>query len=134
MTKLSLIEILKELHETNTPVNFKSLLNTLQLCDEIKRYIVFTHIYHFCGYDTMPCYCIQINEYETDREWKDRIGNLWVGFIDNDNVYVLQYYDMNSTEPEHNINRHDHYKDSYDVLVEIEMESLKWERGEVANA
>ena len=131
MTKLSLIEILKELHETNTPVNFKSLLNTLQLCDEIKQYKIPTHTFHFCGYDTMPCYCIGINEHEYGT---DRLGNLWIGFIDNNNVYILQYYDMNSTEPEHNINRYGHCKNDYNTLIEIEMEDLKWERGDTINA
>lgn len=129
MNKMTLLEILRELHETNTPVSFKSLLNTLKLCDEIQRYKVPMNISYFCGYNEMPCYCICINEYDSSREWDNPFGNLWVGFIDDDNVLILQYYDMESAAPEKNINRYGHYKDGYDNLIEVHKDYISWKRG-----
>lgn len=129
MNKMELLEILRELHETNTPVSFKSLLNTLKLCDEIKRYKAPMDTRYFCGYDEMPCYCIYINEYESVSDLGNFFGNLWVGFIDDDNVLILQYYDMNTASTKWNINRHGHYKDGYDILIKSQKEFTSWKRG-----
>ena len=129
MNKMALLEILRELHETNTPVNFKSLLNTLKLCDKIQRYKVPMNTSYFCGYNEMPCYCIFINEYESGIDIDEVFGNLWVGFIDDDNVLILQYYDMESAAPEKNINRYAHYRDGYDILKEVHKDYISWKRG-----
>ena len=129
MNKMSLLEILRELHETNTPVSFKSLLNTLKLCDEIKRYKAPMDTRYFCGINEMPCYCIYINEYESGIDIDEVFGNLWVGFIDDDNVLILQYYDMNTASTKWNINRYGHYKDGYDILIKSQKEFTSWKRG-----
>ena len=84
---------------------------------------------YFCGINEMPCYCIYINEYESGIDIDEVFGNLWVGFIDDDNVLILQYYDMNTASTKWNINRHGHYKDGYDILIKSQKEFTSWKRG-----
>ena len=129
MNKMTLLEILRELHETNTPVSFKSLLNTLKLCDEIKRYRAPMDTRYFCGINEMPCYCIYINEYESGIDIDEVLGKVWVGCRDADNVLILQDYEMNTAATRWNINRHGHYKDGYDILIKSQKEFTSWKRG-----
>ena len=125
MIKLELLEILRDLYENCVPVNFNSLLNTLKLCDEIVEYYVSSTTHNF--YNNEPCYCINIYTAKAGERAR-QCGNLWVGFIDNSNVYILQYYSMENVELKHNINRPGLNKDEYVNITAIRMQAIQWKR------
>ena len=123
MNKTELIELLRELHEKYIPVSFKSLLNTLQLCNDIIEYYVSSEIYTF--YNGQPCYCINI--YMNRNNEKRQEANLWIGFIDKNNCYIMQYYNMHKVQPEYNINRSG-VSNNYDNLITVNTKSISWAR------
>lgn len=123
MNKTELLILLRELHEEYVPVSFKSLLNTLQLCDDIIEYYVSSEIYTF--YNGQPCYCINI--YMNRNNEKKQEANLWIGFIDKNNCYIMQYYNMHKEQPEYNINRSG-VSNNYDNLVAVNIKSISWVR------
>lgn len=123
MNKTELLILLRELHEKYVPVSFKSLLNTLQLCNDIIEYYVSSEIYTF--YNGQPCYCINI--YMNRNNEKRQEANLWIGFIDKNNCYIMQYYNMHKEQPEYNINRSG-ISNNYDNLITVNTKSISWAR------
>ena len=123
MNKTELLILLRELYEEYVPVSFKSLLNTLQLCNDIIEYYVSSEIYTF--YNGQPCYCINI--YMNRNNEKRQEANLWIGFIDRDNCYIMQYYNMHKVQPEYNINRSG-VSNNYDNLITVNTKSISWAR------
>ena len=123
MNKTELLILLRELYEEYVPVSFKSLLNTLQLCNDIIEYYVSSETYTF--YNGQPCYCI--NVYMNRDNEKRQEANLWIGFIDRNNCYIMQYYNMHKEQPEYNINRSG-ISNNYDNLVTVNTKSISWAR------
>ena len=123
MNKTELLILLRELYEEYVPVSFKSLLNTLQLCNDIIEYYVSSEIYTF--YNGQPCYCINI--YMNRNNEKRQEANLWIGFIDKNNCYIMQYYNMHKVQPEYNINRSG-VSNNYDNLITVNTKSISWAR------
>ena len=123
MNKTELSILLRALHEEYVPVSFKSLLNTLQLCDDVIEYYMSSEIYTF--YNGQPCYCINIYMYRDNEKRQE--ANLWIGFIDRDNCYIMQYYNMHKVQPEYNINRSG-VSNNYDNLVAVNTKSISWAR------
>ena len=123
MNKTELLILLRELHEEYVPVSFKSLLNTLQLCDDIIEYYMSSETCTF--YNGQPCYCINVYMYR-DNEKKQE-ANLWIGFIDKNNCYIMQYYNVHKVQPEYNINRSG-VSNNYDNLVAVNTKSISWAR------
>lgn len=123
MNKTELLILLQELYEEYVPVSFKSLLNTLQLCNDIIEYYMSSETYTF--YNGQPCYCINI--YMNRNNEKRQEANLWIGFIDKNNCYIMQYYNMHKEQPEYNINRSG-ISNNYDNLVAINIKSISWVR------
>lgn len=123
MNKTELLILLRELYEEYVPVSFKSLLNTLQLCNDIIEYYVSSETYTF--YNGQPCYCINI--YMNRNNEKRQEANLWIGFIDKNNCYIMQYYNMHKEQPEYNINRSG-ISNNYDNLVTVNTKSINWIR------
>ena len=123
MNKTELLILLRELYEKYVPVSFKSLLNTLQLCNDIIEYYVSSETYTF--YNGQPCYCINI--YMNRNNEKRQEANLWIGFIDKNNCYIMQYYNMHKQQPEYNINRSG-VSNNYDNLVTVNTKSISWAR------
>ena len=123
MNKTELLILLRELYEEYVPVSFKSLLNTLQLCNDIIEYYVSSETYTF--YNGQPCYCINI--YMNRNNEKRQEANLWIGFIDKNNCYIMQYYNMHKVQPEYNINRSG-VSNNYDNLVAVNIKSISWAR------
>ena len=105
------------------PVSFKSLLNTLQLCDDIIEYYMSSETCTF--YNGQPCYCI--NVYMNRDNEKKQEANLWIGFIDKNNCYIMQYYNVHKVQPEYNINRSG-VSNNYDNLVAVNTKSISWAR------
>ena len=127
MNKTELLILLRELYEEYVPVSFKSLLNTLQLCDDIIEYYMSSETCTF--YNGQPCYCI--NVYMNRDNEKRQEANLWIGFIDRDNCYIMQYYNMHKVQPEYNINRSG-VSNNYDNLVAVNTKSISWARKKTA--
>lgn len=123
MNKTELLILLRELHEEYVPVSFKSLLNTLQLCDDIIEYYMSSETCTF--YNGQPCYCINVYMYRNNE--KKQEANLWIGFIDKNNCYIMQYYNVHKVQPEYNINRSG-ISNNYDNLVTINTKSISWAR------
>ena len=123
MNKTELLILLRELYEEYVPVSFKSLLNTLQLCDDIIEYYMSSETCTF--YNGQPCYCINI--YMNRNNEKRQEANLWIGFIDKNNCYIMQYYNMHKVQPEYNINRSG-VSNNYDNLVAVNTKSISWAR------
>ena len=123
MNKTELLILLRELYEEYVPVSFKSLLNTLQLCNDIIEYYMSSEIYTF--YNGQPCYCINI--YMNRNNEKRQEANLWIGFIDRNDCYIMQYYNMHKEQPEYNINRSG-VSNNYDNLVAVNTKSISWAR------
>ena len=123
MNRTELLILLRELYEEYVPVSFKSLLNTLQLCDDVIEYYMSSEIYTF--YNGQPCYCINIYMYRDNEKRQE--ANLWIGFIDRDNCYIMQYYNMHKVQPEYNINRSG-VSNNYDNLVAVNTKSISWAR------
>ena len=123
MNKTELLILLRELHEEYVPVSFESLLNTLQLCDDIIEYYMSSETCTF--YNGQPCYCINVYMYR-DNEKKQE-ANLWIGFIDKNNCYIMQYYNVHKVQPEYNINRSG-VSNNYDNLVAVNTKSISWAR------
>ena len=123
MNKTELLILLRELHEEYVPVSFKSLLNTLQLCDDIIEYYMSSETCTF--YNGQPCYCINI--YMNRNNEKRQEANLWIGFIDKNNCYIMQYYNVHKVQPEYNINRSG-VSNNYDNLVAVNTKSISWAR------
>ena len=123
MNKTELLILLRELHEEYVPVSFKSLLNTLQLCDDIIEYYMSSETCTF--YNGQPCYCINVYMYRNNE--KKQEANLWIGFIDKNNCYIMQYYNMHKVQPEYNINRSG-VSNNYDNLVTVNTKSISWAR------
>ena len=123
MNKTELLILLRELYEEYVPVSFKSLLNTLQLCNDIIEYYMSSEIYTF--YNGQPCYCI--NVYMNRNNEKKQEANLWIGFIDKNNCYIMQYYNMHKVQPEYNINRSG-VSNNYDNLITVNTKSISWAR------
>ena len=123
MNKTELLILLRELYEEYVPVSFKSLLNTLQLCNDIIEYYMSSETYTF--YNEQPCYCINIYMYRDNEKRQE--ANLWIGFIDRDNCYIMQYYNMHKVQPEYNINRSG-ISNNYDNLVTVNTKSISWAR------
>ena len=123
MNKTELLILLRELHEEYVPVSFKSLLNTLQLCDDIIEYYMSSETCTF--YNGQPCYCINVYMYRNNE--KKQEANLWIGFIDKNNCYIMQYYNVHKVQPEYNINRSG-VSNNYDNLVTINIKSISWAR------
>ena len=123
MNKTELLILLRELYEEYVPVSFKSLLNTLQLCDDIIEYYMSSETCTF--YNGQPCYCI--NVYMNRDNEKRQEANLWIGFIDKNNCYIMQYYNMHKVQPEYNINRSG-VSNNYDNLVTVNTKSISWVR------
>ena len=128
MNKTELIELVRELHEKYIPVSFKSLLNTLQLCDDIIEYSMPSNTYSFSFYNGQPCYCINIYMYIDNKKRQE--ANLWIGFIDKNNCHIMQYYNMHSEQPEYNINRAgiNDTNENYNDLIIINTKSINWIR------
>ena len=127
MNKTELLILLRELYEEYVPVSFKSLLNTLQLCDDIIEYYMSSETCTF--YNGQPCYCI--NVYMNRDNEKRQEANLWIGFIDRDNCYIMQYYNVHKVQPEYNINRSG-VSNNYDNLVAVNTKSISWARKKTA--
>ena len=123
MNKTELLILLRELHEEYVPVSFKSLLNTLQLCNDIIEYYMPSETCTF--YNGQPCYCINIYMYRDNEKRQE--ANLWIGFIDKNNCYIMQYYNVHKVQPEYNINRSG-VSNNYDNLVTINIKSISWAR------
>ena len=123
MNKTELLILLRELHEEYVPVSFKSLLNTLQLCDDIIEYYMSSETCTF--YNGQPCYCINVYMYRNNE--KKQEANLWIGFIDRNNCYIMQYYNVHKVQPEYNINRSG-VSNNYDNLVAVNTKSISWAR------
>ena len=123
MNKTELLILLRELYEEYVSVSFKSLLNTLQLCNDIIEYYMSSETYTF--YNGQPCYCINI--YMNRNNEKRQEANLWIGFIDKNNCYIMQYYNMHKQQPEYNINRSG-VSNNYDNLVTVNIKSISWVR------
>ena len=123
MNKTELLILLRELHEEYVPVSFKSLLNTLQLCDDIIEYYMSSETCTF--YNGQPCYCINVYMYRNNE--KKQEANLWIGFIDKNNCYIMQYYNVHKVQPEYNINRSG-ISNNYDNLVTVNTKSISWAR------
>ena len=123
MNKTELLILLRELHEEYVPVSFKSLLNTLQLCDDIIEYYMSSETCTF--YNGQPCYCISV--YMSRNNEKKQEANLWIGFIDKNNCYIMQYYNVHKVQPEYNINRSG-VSNNYDNLVAVNTKSISWVR------
>ena len=123
MNKTELLILLRELYEEYVPVSFKSLLNTLQLCDDIIEYYMSSETCTF--YNGQPCYCINI--YMNRNNEKRQEANLWIGFIDKNNCYIMQYYNVHKVQPEYNINRSG-VSNNYDNLVAVNTKSISWAR------
>ena len=123
MNKTELLILLRELHEEYVPVSFKSLLNTLQLCDDIIEYYMSSETCTF--YNGQPCYCINIYMYRDNEKRQE--ANLWIGFIDRNNCYIMQYYNVHKVQPEYNINRSG-VSNNYDNLVAVNTKSISWAR------
>ena len=123
MNKTELLILLRELHEEYVPVSFKSLLNTLQLCDDIIEYYMSSETCTF--YNGQPCYCINVYMYRNNE--KKQEANLWIGFIDKNNCYIMQYYNVHKVQPEYNINRSG-VSNNYDNLVTVNTKSISWAR------
>ena len=123
MNKTELLILLRELHEEYVPVSFKSLLNTLQLCDDIIEYYMSSETCTF--YNGQPCYCINVYMYRNNE--KKQEANLWIGFIDKNNCYIMQYYNVHKVQPEYNINRSG-VSNNYDNLVAVNTKSISWAR------
>ena len=123
MNKTELLILLRELYEEYVPVSFKSLLNTLQLCDDIIEYYMSSETCTF--YNGQPCYCI--NVYMNRDNEKRQEANLWIGFIDKNNCYIMQYYNVHKVQPEYNINRSG-ISNNYDNLVAVNTKSISWVR------
>ena len=123
MNKTELLILLRELHEEYVPVSFKSLLNTLQLCDDIIEYYMSSETCTF--YNGQPCYCINVYMYRNNE--KKQEANLWIGFIDKNNCYIMQYYNVHKVQPEYNINRTG-VSNNYDNLVAVNTKSISWAR------
>ena len=109
MTELELIELLREYHDNRMLMSFNSLLNTLMLCDKIYKFIVDDETYYWNNIK-QPTYLI--NLYEKDKKvdhlgvkHRHNIANLWIGFEDENNVYIMQYFSFNKEEDEFNIDR-----------------------------
>ena len=58
---------------------------------------------------------------------KKQEANLWIGFIDKNNCYIMQYYNVHKVQPEYNINRSG-VSNNYDNLVTINIKSISWAR------
>ena len=84
-----LVDILREYHENNVIMSFTSFLNTLKACKDIDKYIVEQSPYDI---RTNPCYCIET--YKRDEEIYSHMTNIWIYFIDENNILLKRYYSM----------------------------------------
>lgn len=114
MDYLELVNLLRELYDNNMSVNFNSLLNTIQLVDEIYR------IESFTSYDTT---CLTLYN-----EKRRVICNLWILFTDDNTVYMYNLYSLKSESDEHNINRE--LEDDMKVKPICKKVNYSWSRGD----
>lgn len=131
MTELELIELLREYHDNRMIVSFKSLLNTLMLCDKIYKFIVDDETYYWNNVK-QPIYLINLYEKvkKVDylgEEHSSNLANLWIGFKDNNNVYIMQYFSINKKEDEFNIDRNS--RESSDIeTIKRDINIINWIR------
>ena len=86
-----LVNILREYHENNVIMSFTSFLNTLKTCKDIDKYIVEQSPYDI---RVNPCYCIETYKYLDEEKIYSHMTNIWIYFIDENNILLKRYYSM----------------------------------------
>lgn len=128
ITEKELVNILREYHENNMIMSFTSFLNTLKACKDIDRYIVEQSPYDI---RSNPCYCIEtykrIDEEEIYNPYS-HMTNIWIYFIDEDNIMLKRYYPMRDNY--YLITDEMHDFGNIEPIVLNNSERIVWTRGE----
>ncbi len=90
MKEIELVAMLSELYEDNTPISFKTLMNTVINCDEISTILIESRFFNVSledygdDYKAVCCHLM-----DDDLSY---VANLWLFFVDYNNVIIFQYY------------------------------------------
>ena len=86
------IDLLKEYYDNDIPMSFKSLLNTIKEVDEFYMYTADGLHFNRTMYNNLNKYLGYIKCYYLKDEYERTLFNLWIGFIDENNVIICQLY------------------------------------------